>query len=662
MNRRAFVRGAAGATLAVLLSAQAVWADDISNNLDASIDAVAEVMALNVGGVNGSTTLYVTPRVGDGKSGCNLTGSTTLVISVATSNAGVATVSPASITFGSCGDTPALTIHPVAAGSASITVSQTSNDTGGTFNLTSATFTVNVAPSANSAPIVTITGVAAGGSYELGSVPTAGCSVTDAEDGNSTFGATLSAVSGPLLAFGLGTVTASCSYTDGGGLIASASATYSIVDTGDPVISFVSRLPAANGNGWNGGDVTVTWSCSDGTGSGVVQSLVSQTVNAEGANQSVTGTCTDNAGNTASDTVTGISLDTTDPVITLESRLPAANGNGWNNGDVTVTWSCADVGGSGVVAPQDQKTVATEGENQSASGTCTDLADNTASDTQTGISIDKTDPGVTDLGAASGTAGSNGWYVSSVVNEFQATDNLSGFPGLTKSILVSTGTSEGSAVEVSSGTISDLAGNDIDGIDSAAFKIDLSNPTDVAFSSVLSGSYYFGSVPAAPTCSATDAISGLASCIVSGYETAVGSHTLTALATDNAGRTSQIQTSYTVLAWTLTGFYQPVDMNGILNTVKAGSTVPLKFEVFAGTTELTDVSVVSTLVKTATCTTGLPEDTIEVTATGGTSLRYDTTGGLFVFNWQTPKLTGRCYNVVLTTSDLSELSTNFKLK
>ena len=37
----------------------------------------------------------------------------------------------------------------------------------------------------------------------------------------------------------------------------------------------------------------------------------------------------------------------------------------------------------------------------------------------------------------------------------------------------------------------------------------------------------------------------------------------------------------------LKGFYSPVDMNDALNMVKAGSTVPLKFEIFAGTTEFT---------------------------------------------------------------------------
>ncbi len=287
--------------------------DGVSNNLDASIDAVAEVMSLTVGGANGTTQLYVNPTNGDGKNGCNLTGSTTLVVSVSSNNTSVATVSPSSVTFGSCGDTPTLTVTPVSEGSATISIAQTTNSTDGTFDLAPATFTVNVSAPPNTAPSISVTGVTGGASYEIGSVPDAECSVTDAEDGNSTFAATLSAISGPLSAYGLGERTASCSYTDGGGLLASGSVTYGIVDTTDPVITFVSRT-AANGNGWNNGDVTVNWSCSD-SGSGVVAASVSKTVSTEGADQSTIGTCADHAGNTASDTQTGINIDKTDPVV-----------------------------------------------------------------------------------------------------------------------------------------------------------------------------------------------------------------------------------------------------------------------------------------------------------------------------------------------------------
>ena len=118
-----------GATIAAASIVGVAGADDISNNLDASIDAVAEAMPLNVGGANGTTQLYVTPRNGDGKNGCNLTSSTALGLSVSSSNTAVATVSPSSVTFQSCGDTKTLTVTPHNHGSATISVSQTSNNT-----------------------------------------------------------------------------------------------------------------------------------------------------------------------------------------------------------------------------------------------------------------------------------------------------------------------------------------------------------------------------------------------------------------------------------------------------------------------------------------------------------------------------------------------------
>jgi hypothetical protein len=359
-------------------------------------------------------------------------------------------------------------------------------------------FSIPAAPS-NTPPSVSVTGVGNGATYELGSVPAAGCSVTDAEDGPSTFAATVSAVSGPLSAYGLGSQTASCSYSDGGGLSASASATYSIVDTTAPVITFVGRT-APNGNGWNNGDVTVSWSCSDTPGSGVLNASISQTVSTEGANQSATGTCEDHAGNTASDTQSGINIDTTDPTVSL-------------------------VGG----------------------------------------------------------------------------------------------------------------------------------PAD-------GGTYYFAFVPAAPTCNASDALSGLDACSVNGYSNAVGSHTVTANAMDKAGNGSSASASFTVLAWTLNGFYQPVDMNGVFNSVKAGSTVPLKFEIFAGTTELTDASYVTSLkYGSVACDATSATDDIETLATGGTVLRYDSMGGQYVYNWKTPSTKG-CWSVVVRTLDGGSISAFFKTK
>ena len=88
-----------GAALAALALGTVARADNISNSVDNSVDVVTEVMPLQVGGSNGITDLYVDATNGDGKQGCNLTGSSTLVLSVSSSDTAVATVSPSSVTF-----------------------------------------------------------------------------------------------------------------------------------------------------------------------------------------------------------------------------------------------------------------------------------------------------------------------------------------------------------------------------------------------------------------------------------------------------------------------------------------------------------------------------------------------------------------------------------
>ncbi|MEO6126278.1 MAG: PxKF domain-containing protein [Ilumatobacteraceae bacterium] len=82
-------------------------------------------------------------------------------------------------------------------------------------------------------------------------------------------------------------------------------------------------------------------------------------------------------------------------------------------------------------------------------------------------------------------------------------------------------------------------------------------------------------------------------------------------------------------------------MNGVGNTVKAGSTVPLKFEVFAGTELTTTEAIDATLtVQEISCTNGVI-DAIEVlSATGGTLLRYDTASGQFIQNWNPDDFAG----------------------
>lgn len=191
-------------------------------------------------------------------------------------------------------------------------------------------------------------------------------------------------------------------------------------DTTPPTITLESRTPAPNASGWNNTDVTVTWSCSDD--SGVVSPTVSQTVSTEGAGQSATGTCEDTAGNTSSDTVLGINIDKTDPATTFAGASPSPNANGWNNTDVTLTWNCSD-DLSGVVSATDSETLSSEGEHQSATGTCDDKAGNSSSSTDGDVNIDKTKPVPTIT-----TPAASGEYIlgQPVASNYGCTDNLSG--------------------------------------------------------------------------------------------------------------------------------------------------------------------------------------------------------------------------------------------
>jgi hypothetical protein len=161
-----------------------------------------------------------------------------------------------------------------------------------------------------------------------------------------------------------------------------------------------------------------------------------------------------------------------------------------------------------------------------------------------------------------------------------------------------------------------------------------------------------------------DAISGVLTRDVG--ETVAGSPYAIRQGTLTAGpnyKLTFISANLSILAWTLHGFYQPVDMNNIFNTVKGGSTVPLKFEIFSGTRELnTTTSVKNFTAAPIACVAMAGTDEIEITTTGGTVLRYDATDGQFIQNWQTPKSAGSCYRVTMTAQDGSALTAFFKLK
>lgn len=344
------------------------------------------------------------------------------------------------------------------------------------------------------------------------------------------------------------------------------------------------------------------------------------------------------------------------------TQLPVPNAAGWNNNDVIVTWNWRDdLGGSGI-DPSNCTGITTssgEGNPIALTASCNDVAGNTGSASYN-VKIDRTAPTIT---AAANTApNAAGWYNGPVTVTFTCADGLSGVPKCAGPEVLST---EGAAVASTAQTAKDAADNTSTPSNVVVVKIDVTPPT-VSFSGgpTNGGTYYYGEVPTAPTCAAADGLSGLAgACAVAGYGTAVGPHTVIATASDNAGNRSSASGTYTVNPWTLNGFYQPIDMSGIWNVVKGGSTVPIKFEVFAGSTELVDPSiVVQPLTASEVSCDGGAADEIELTAAGSTSLQYDITGGQFIYNWQTPKKPGFCYVVTVALVDGTSRSAKIKLK
>jgi hypothetical protein len=153
----------------------------------------------------------------------------------------------------------------------------------------------------------------------------------------------------------------------------------------------------------------------------------------------------------------------------------------------------------------------------------------------------------------------------------------------------------------------------------------------------------------------------------------------------DAGNYNLMQPTATasIAAWNASGkgFYAPVGVSNSLfvpapaalpaaststiwNTVKGGQTVPLKFNVYAGAVERTALTDIASFTQASVaCTGGDGSDPVDITTTGNTSLRYDTTAMQWVQNWKTPSYSASasCYRATVRFADGSALSAFFRL-
>lgn len=266
-----------------------------------------------------------------------------------------------------------------------------------------------------------------------------------------------------------------------------------------------SGATAGNAPWYKAGTVALSWTVT-GTPAPSVTGCGSQVISSDGLH-SFTCTATNSAG-TDLETVT-ISYDGTAPTITPADVIDTT----WRNTSLVQDFTASDTG-SGLASAADASfsLTATAGDGTD-SRTVADNAGNTTTRTISAF-IDDGLPTIADNGMKAGTAGTNGWYTSVVTNEFEASDSLSGFSlGFTNPFTVSSGTAQGGAVVIPSGTVTDLAGNTAASINSAAFMIDLGAPS-VAFTSATAGAgngpsaFGWYKAPVTATFTGTDLVSG----------------------------------------------------------------------------------------------------------------------------------------------------------
>ena len=165
---------------------------------------------------------------------------------------------------------------------------------------------------------------------------------------------------------------------------------------------------------------------------------------------------------------------------------------------------------------------------------------------------------------------------------------------------------------------------------------------------------------------ASDNLSGLASqsCGTPDTSTA-GAKSVGCSAADNAGNIGIANANYTVSngGYNFSGFFQPVDNLPVLNEVKAGSAIPVKFSL-GGNFGLNIFATGYPASGIIACNSSSPADVVEETVNaGGSSLNYDAATGRYHYVWKTDQSwKGQCRMLIVKLKDGNTYIAQFRFK
>jgi hypothetical protein len=148
----------------------------------------------------------------------------------------------------------------------------------------------------------------------------------------------------------------------------------------------------------------------------------------------------------------------------------------------------------------------------------------------------------------------------------------------------------------------------------------------------------------------------------SGSTFSVGTTTVTATATDPSGNTSTCTFNVSV-HYLFTGFFSPISNLPVVNMVKAGSAIPIKFSL-SGNKGLNIFAADYPASGVVACNSNDPAvDLTEIDAPGNSVLTYNAVSDQYHYNWKTLKAwENTCRQLVVKLNDGTEHRANFKFK